>query len=101
MIEPASIAPAYAFRAYAQTQRVNATSPTTTSADVSANNPGRSQVARTLVAAVVPGKVDFVVDEHGRTLAMPTSAIPLYRHPADKNAAATGVLAGRALDVRG
>lgn len=51
-----------------------------------------------LVAAVVPGGIDFSGD-----VPRPSSGEPLvmYRHPADKNAAATGVAAGRRLDVRG
>jgi hypothetical protein len=47
-----------------------------------------------LVGAVVPGKVSFA----GET-PMPDGALALYRHPADKNAAATGVHAGRTLDI--
>lgn len=51
-----------------------------------------------LVAGVVPGGVSF--DASG--LAQPTgSALPFYRHPADKNAAATAVSVGRSLDVQG
>lgn len=51
-----------------------------------------------LVAGVVPGGVSF--DQSGE--ARPTgSAIPFYRHPADRNAAATAVTVGRALDVQG
>lgn len=44
-----------------------------------------------LVAAAVPGSVDF----SGDTPKPSTDAMPLYRHPADRNAAATGVQAGR------
>ncbi|MFM9997119.1 MAG: hypothetical protein ACKVU4_15125 [Phycisphaerales bacterium] len=50
-----------------------------------------------LVAAVVPGRVDFYAGEPVPS----ASAIPMYRHPADKNAAAVSVHAGRVLDVRG
>lgn len=50
-----------------------------------------------LVAATVPGGVSF---EGG--VPKPTGpAIPLYRHPADANAAATGVDLGRVLDTKG
>jgi hypothetical protein len=50
--------------------------------------------ASRLIGAVVPGKISFA----GET---PTQegAIALYRHPADKNAAATGVQAGRVIDI--
>lgn len=47
-----------------------------------------------LVAGVVPGAVDFSGDAP-----RPAAALPLYRHPADRNAAATGVSLGRLLDT--
>jgi hypothetical protein len=51
-----------------------------------------------IVAGVVPGGVSFDASGAGQ----PTGgALPLYRHPADKNAAATAVSVGRSLDVRG
>ena len=46
-----------------------------------------------VVATVVPGKVDF----SGDTPRPSTEGLPLYRHPADRNAAATGVQAGRVI----
>ena len=63
---------------------------------------GRSRTPRgaeRLVAAVVPGGIDFDAPAGPR----PTggASIPMYRHPADRNAAATGVDAGRVIDVRG
>ncbi len=56
----------------------------------------RARIVSKLVAATVPGKVDFSSDN-----ATPSqnAAIPMYRHPADKNVAATGVWSGRAIDV--
>lgn len=51
-----------------------------------------------LVAAAVPGRVDFSGDSPRPSDA---ASIPMYRHPADKNAAATAVNAGRILDLRG
>ncbi len=45
-----------------------------------------------LVAARVPGGIDFDAQ-------MPTRTLQLYAHPADKNAAATAVDAGRVLDL--
>lgn len=57
------------------------------------------QSATRMVAATVPGRVDFFADS---TEAAPASpALPMYRHPADRNAAATAVNAGRVLDVEG
>lgn len=51
-----------------------------------------------LIAGVVPGGIDF----SGET-PLPTdrASIPFYRHPADRNAAATDVSRGRRLDVTG
>ncbi len=53
--------------------------------------------AERLVAAVVPGKVDFSAGVQPPA----PSAIPMYRHPADRNAAAVSVEAGRMIDVTG
>ncbi len=50
-----------------------------------------------LVAATVPGRIDFT--DAGPRHDDRSAAIPLYRHPADLNAAATNVHAGRTLDV--
>ncbi|MEL7472398.1 MAG: hypothetical protein AAGK04_03705 [Planctomycetota bacterium] len=50
-----------------------------------------------LVAGVVPGAITF---EDGEAKAT-TEGLAFYRHPADQNAAATGVQAGRVLDVEG
>jgi len=54
------------------------------------------QTAR-LIAAQVPGSIDFSGDQP----APARDALPLYRHPADRNAAATGVSQGRLLDLNG
>lgn len=53
---------------------------------------------RRLVAGVVPGKVDFSADTPRPS---DSSALAFYRHPADKNSAATSVQIGRSLDVSG
>lgn len=53
--------------------------------------------AAKLVAGVVPGRIDFSGDAPTQN----TSAIAMYRHPADRNAAATGVSAGRLIDIKG
>ncbi len=48
-----------------------------------------------VVAAVVPGGIDF----SGETAQPRPASLPLYRHPADRNVAATGVALGRTLDA--
>ena len=73
-----------------------------------------SQIVSRLVAARVAGGIDFVEDAPqptrsgtsvgaslGTALGLGTdAALPFYRHPADKNAAATSIaLAGRSLDT--
>lgn len=67
--------------------------------------------ARQLVAATVPGAVDFSGAQPRPSVAVaPTSApavvrdhdaLPLYRAPWDKNAAAVAVQVGRSLDISG
>lgn len=54
------------------------------------------QIAR-LIAARVPGGIDFNASETASPLAPSSHA--LYRSPADRNQAATGVFAGRVLDI--
>lgn len=60
---------------------------------------GESMRARVqpLIAARVEGGVDFIA----QGVKPSPGTISLYRHPADKNAAATGVDVGRSIDVRG
>ena len=53
--------------------------------------------ARRIIAGMVPGKVDF----SGATPMPSQGSIPMYRHPADKNAAATAIDAGKMIDVEG
>ncbi len=64
-------------------------------------SPARARIVSQLVAATVPGGVDFGADASPR----PSAAIAMYRHPADKNTAATGVAMnawpGRTIDVEG
>lgn len=59
--------------------------------------PARKPEVARLVAARVPGGIDFTADEPRPS----RETIAMYRHPADRNAAATGVQAGRLLDVDG
>ena len=50
-----------------------------------------------LIAGVVPGGVDFSGEEP-----MPSAPqMAMYRHPADANAVATSIHAGRMLDIEG
>lgn len=67
-----------------------------TSAIDPATRPQASAAAR-LIAGTTPGRVDF------SPAAAPqrADALPMYRHPADRNAAATAVALGRAVDVSG
>jgi hypothetical protein len=60
-------------------------------------NPLTNTAARRILAGIVPGKIDF----SGATPTPTGPSIPLYHHPADKNAAATAVDAGRMIDVEG
>ena len=56
----------------------------------------RSPAVNSLVAGKVSAPVNFAAGP-----ASAGDALPMYRHPADKNAAATGVSVGRSLDVNG
>ena len=52
---------------------------------------------RRLIAGQVPGGIDFRGDDPA-----PTAPVQrLYRHPADQNAAATTLHAGRVIDLEG
>jgi hypothetical protein len=54
-----------------------------------------------LVAAIVDGPVRFNVSESDAPASTKTGeSFQLYRHPADKNAAATALSSGRALDTK-
>lgn len=66
--------------------------------DLSAASP-RPEKINSLIAARVDVRVDFTPATSSRPAA--DGPLQLYRHPADKNAAATGVDAGRTIDVRG
>ena len=50
-----------------------------------------------LVAGTVSGSIDFSADQPQPS----REALSIYRHPADRNAAATGVQAGRLVDIDG
>ncbi len=51
------------------------------------------QSSAPLVAASVPGRVDFTHDQS-------VSAMRLHAHPAEGNAAATGIAVGRLVDLQ-
>ena len=54
------------------------------------------------VSRLVAGSVDLPVSfDAGPVSTDAEGALPLYRHPADRNAAATGVTLGRRVDVTG
>ncbi len=87
---PATVAPVK------QAPTPESTSPAATigSTDVAQTTPG---VASRLVAGVVPGSIDF----SGSEPTPKNDALPFYRHPADRNAAAVAIQLGRSLDVSG
>ena len=102
---PPSI-PFHVARAYGG-QRVEAVSNRVVTSEVSpigkigSNQENTSEAkanSRRLVAGVVPGRVDFSADAPAPSS---SAAMAFYRHPADKNSAATGVRLGRAVDVSG
>lgn len=92
--------PFHVARAYGLATRPAPTpaAPVSPAAQATRTQSGRNENLSRLIAAVVPGGIDFSSAEPtpsaGSTLAM-------YRHPADRNAAATGVQAGRVIDVVG
>lgn len=96
---------AHAARAYAQPRSNQpAAQPAADAAPmqrVAQASPARARIVSQLVAATVPGGVDFSTAAAPR----PSPALAMYRHPADKNTAATGVAAnvwpGRTIDVQG
>lgn len=107
---PFHIARAYGVQPSAQVPRTQATGPASAAAaqvspvadgnSIGSSGPAAKlpSAAQKLVGARVPGKVDF----SGAT-PMPSAGptLSMYRHPADKNAAATAVSVGRSLDVKG
>ncbi|GIK18908.1 MAG: hypothetical protein DYG93_12335 [Leptolyngbya sp. PLA2] len=57
----------------------------------------RTRGASRLIAAAVRGGVEFTVQPSKPA----SAALPMYRHPADRNTAATGITLGRILDAQG
>ncbi|MCE7973755.1 MAG: hypothetical protein DYG92_05410 [Leptolyngbya sp. PLA1] len=66
-------------------------------ADLSSSAARRQKLAR-VIAASVDKQPDFQPDVRPEPGA---AALPFYRHPADKNAAAVSIDAGRSLDIQG
>ena len=58
--------------------------------------PAKSPIIARVVAARVPGGIDFTADDP-----KPTDSLSIYRHPAEKNTAATGTQLGRMVDFDG
>ncbi|MBX3315225.1 MAG: hypothetical protein KF902_00015 [Phycisphaeraceae bacterium] len=77
----------------------------TASAPTSAAAPGARPITdarlASLVAARVPGGIDFTEPAPRAPTQSASQTVPLYRHPADRNTVATAVHAGRILDVNG
>jgi hypothetical protein len=93
MIDPIASNPFHITRAYrlaAQQAPVVLRSSPVAAAHAASVQSGASR----LVAGVVPGRIDF----GGQQPAQVNGAIAMYRHPADRNTAATAVHAGRLLD---
>jgi len=59
-----------------------------------------AEAMRDRVAPLIAARVDQPVEFAGGPVAPKSGALQMYRHPADKNAAATGVDLGRRLDLR-
>jgi hypothetical protein len=87
-IEPIASNPYHIARAY---QSLHAQQGVAAGAPQSA---AKSMGVARLVGGVVAGRVDFAGSEPA-----PSGALAMYRHPADKNTAATAVHAGRLLDA--
>lgn len=85
------LAKAYAPARQAQPSKAAAPSPSIDSVEL-------SKPRSKSVSGLVGAKVNVAPDFTPTTQAAAPDALPMYRHPADKNAAATGVSLGRAID---
>jgi hypothetical protein len=101
-VRPVAHAPAIArsdvdLRASARMDSFQFSSPARAAMPIRTTMPdGPSPGASRMVAATVGGRIDFQ-----EPASQTDGALPMYRHPADRNAAATAVNAGRVLDVEG
>ena len=96
---PYHIARAYGVQAPGRASGGSSSAAATTSSS-SVPEAVRPEGVRKLVAGVVPGGVAFDAGGSAQP-SSPGASLPMYRHPADRNAAATAVSVGRSLDVRG
>jgi hypothetical protein len=95
---PPHIARAYGVRASQPAARVTPTEPADRVGPIAKITPARRADLATLVARVVPGSISFAEDG----TAVPSApARAFYTHPADANAAATGIALGRSIDTTG
>jgi len=62
-----------------------------------------ASIKERLIAAIVPGSVSFGdgIATQAMTAKPATDRLPFYRHPADKNAAATAIDLGSRIDTNG
>jgi len=98
---PPHIASAYGVRAAPPAARVTKPSVVEGVAPIAKISPIAPKAAgevSKLVAQVVPGSISFTEDG---TAFPKAPALPIYTHPADRNAAATGIALGSSVDVTG
>lgn len=98
---PYHIARAYGLRSAAAAAAVEPVEPVR--ADARTDHAAQPATISRLVAGTVPGRISFSSGSGGEPDAAGAAAVayPMYRHPADRNAAATAVTVGRRLDVQG
>ncbi len=63
--------------------------------------PASSAKTDALVAAKVPGRIDFGASAAAAANRAQGQPLPFYRAPSDRNEAATAILIGRGLDITG
>jgi hypothetical protein len=95
-IEPAipfHIARAYGLQPAARPIAAVVPAPAAQAPDSAATDQSRKLIGA-ILGGIVPGRISFSGEspQHDH-------ALPFYRHPADKNAAATAISAGKALDL--
>lgn len=75
---------------------------TTDRVELSSTLPKTPAGGRSLIAATVPGGVSFgPAETKNRAITSPSGVYAMYQVPGEKNAAATAINVGRALDVQG
>lgn len=91
-IDPISVNPFHIARAY---QAASAPRAAIAPAPAPAEASARSGSVQRLISGVVPGRISFDGVQPSQT----SGVLAMYRHPTDKNTAATAVQAGRLLDT--